>query len=515
MGGGKNLGFFWGSSSFRIVETENNLAARISTIPLDPGPGSIDMGPDDVRITALIQKAIRDERITATQVKLSLPSTDTIIRSFLIPWMRPNEITAAVEFEIKKYIPFNLKDLAYAYHSITFTENKVKKVRIIFVAVRRELLERCTQILKQAELNVVFCEAAPLSLVRALSAKKFLPHDQKIALLQVEPAMGRILFTHEGIVLFIREFQMNARKSDGTSEEAQFIRSRFLNEVQNSMEFYNRQYLNQPVTQVVVLASPSENPYHKWLQEDLNLPIKSVDPAALVGSQPPGDEMGAVNAFGVALASPGHGKAIFDLAGKSVTHTASLLSSIDFREYMNAVKTAVICAVVLGLVFILTQAGLAGLKNEVNGLEARQSQEGFAGQADDFRGFPGSPHASDDMQAKIKKNKAKLASYKSILIKSKMALVFAHIPSLFPEGVWLRTFNVRKSTDSNGYWTVDLNGYAYVKDTKQEIRTVNELVARIKKDQHVGKYFKSVNLTNLQQQVVDGYTVADFTINCT
>jgi Tfp pilus assembly PilM family ATPase len=511
MASGKNFGFFWGDKKFYLVESVGNIPARTVIIPA-PFDDSNNFPSDDTHITAAIQKAIREEHINPGPVKLSLPAGDTIIRSFLIPFMKPNEIASAVEFEVKKYLPFSLKDLAYAYHPLIFTENKIKRIRIIFIAVRREFLDRCLRTLEQAGLPVVFSEPASLSLVRVLLAKKIIPPDQKLAVLQIESKVGRISFVHEGIVIFIREFSMVAPSIDVQQRDPQLIKTRLLNEIHNSLEFYNRQYSKQPIHQMFVISLENQNLYNQWLQEDLGITVKSIDLTAIIGSQDSSDQEGVINAFGVALVNEEKSKVIFNLSRKFIKHSTSPLfstsSSIDISEYMNAVKTALGCAVVLIIAFFLIQIGLSGVKSSVDALQSRQG---------DFADSP-----VEDIQTRIDKNTKNLGDYRNIVFKNKALPIFVYIPSLLPPGAWFKTFDVRfvdslnaaADAGSHKHWEADLSGYMYNSDSNEAIRMVYDFVAKLKNDKRLGKYFTNIILKSLQRQDINGYPTVFFILNC-
>ncbi|MBI4309344.1 MAG: pilus assembly protein PilM [Candidatus Omnitrophica bacterium] len=503
----KDLGFFWGETDFYIVEGPENLP-RVVPVAVSSVGESDGTAVDDVRITALIQKGLREARISSTQVKLSV-SSGVIVRSFLLPWMKAGEVSGAVEFEVKKYLPFSLKDLSYAYHPVPVTQEKIKKLRIVFVAVRRDFLERCTRILEQAGLNVVFSEPAPLSLVRALLAKKIIPADQIIAVLHIESTAARILFTHEGMVPFIREFHLKAPNSNVSPDDPQLIKTRLLNEMHNSLEFYSREYARQRVTQVVVLSPDPGHPYGQWLKDDLDITVTSVDPASIAGGQNCPDPIGVLNALGAALAVEGRSRIVFNLSRKAVPPSAlmSAINAFDIRQYMKAVKTAVVCALALTGIFALGQSGLSRLQKSEQDLTARQGN---------FVDMP-----VDDVQSKIDKNDLKLKGYKNIVLKSDSIQIFAHIPALLPEGVWLVNFNVKSAAPAGrdgpaqARWIVELGGYAYAQDPKQEIRLVHELIGRIKKERRLARFFTNVNLKNIQSQDMDGRTVVSFNQICT
>ena len=64
--------------------------------------------PEGLKLTALIQKALQEHKITTKNINLALPAKDLIFRSFTIPWMQAHEVNNVVEFEAIKYIPIKL-----------------------------------------------------------------------------------------------------------------------------------------------------------------------------------------------------------------------------------------------------------------------------------------------------------------------------------------------------------------------------------------------------------------------
>ena len=504
MPGGKSLGFFEGEKELYLVQTAGSAFIRSTAVPLPVDEEKEPSGPIEIRLTALIQKTIRLERVNINQVKVAVPTKEILVRSFTIPVMRQSEIDAGIEFEIKKHMPFNLEDLIYSYHCLPITQDNVKKILIVFAAIQHSYLLRYIKILEQAGLSVVFSEPAPFSLVRALLAKKILSDQQQAAVLQMEGLLGRILFLYEGTIIFMREFSLNAPVKDDTVVDEVLLRNRLTNEVHNSLEFYNRQY-SQQIQQILVLSSP-QDPYGEWLQTDLSVAIKLIDMKSITGLEA-ADQIGVINAFGVALANEVKTKFIFDFSHKKPRKQPLFRFpqvEFDISDYKKAIQIGVGCAILLIGIFTLTQVGLLGVKKSVDDLSSLQGQ--YASQS------------ADEIKAQIEENETKLKDYKVLPIKSYITEVFVYIPMLLPQGVWLEGLALKsgQAKDKSGQvsWSLDLSGNAYTDDPNQEISLVYELVSRIKKDKNLAKYFKTVTLTRLQRQEINNKTIISFHLIC-
>jgi len=166
----KQFGIYWGQSSFCLAESGKKQLLNASFIPFDT-PLDTDESqdaPEGLKYSTLIQKAMGQKGITSKRVNLSLPSQDLIFRSFTIPWMQPDEIKSVVDFEATKYIPVSLEDLSYSYHPVTYVDNGEKNIRVLFVAIRKDILERYTGILSHTGLQVDHIEPSSVSINRVL-----------------------------------------------------------------------------------------------------------------------------------------------------------------------------------------------------------------------------------------------------------------------------------------------------------------------------------------------------------
>ncbi len=232
------LGIYWGKDSFSMVESEKGQPDKIATMRFDtPVSGDASQKiPEGLRLTALFQQAIREKKIVSKKATLTLSAKDIIYRSFVIPFMQPNEVKNVVDFEATKYIPIKLDDLSYTYHSIPFSDGDQKSLRILFVAARKNILERYTGILQQAGIEVDFIEPASVSLMRVLQKYGHVPKQQATALVEIESDGGKIIITDKEVVQFVREFQSPVEGKGTPAENAKFF-----NDIRVSFNFYQRQ----------------------------------------------------------------------------------------------------------------------------------------------------------------------------------------------------------------------------------------------------------------------------------
>ena len=176
MASSKKIGFFWGEEKITIVEFDRNNPVLVVSSPLGTKSGAASPFSssltEEIQITATLQKVLQDNHIGQANFNVALPLKDIILRSFIIPFVKSDDVQNAIKYEAKKYIPFDIQDLVFVYHAIPFDEDKTKRLQVIFFAVRKEVIARYDRIFKQVNAEVTYCEPYMISLSKALMSRK-------------------------------------------------------------------------------------------------------------------------------------------------------------------------------------------------------------------------------------------------------------------------------------------------------------------------------------------------------
>ena len=161
---------------------------------------------------------LQDNHITGGSFYVSLPMKEIILRSFIIPFVKQDDIQNAIKFEAKKYMPFDIQDMSFVFHTIPFAEGQSKRLQVIFFAARKEVLARYERIFKQVNAEVSYCEPYMVSLAKALLFKKEIKPTDHLAFLILDKNLGRICFIDQGIPQFIREFPISSPSAGGRNK---------------------------------------------------------------------------------------------------------------------------------------------------------------------------------------------------------------------------------------------------------------------------------------------------------
>ena len=515
------LGVFWGSEALYFVngqqQSDNSQKFFKVLLQKESSQKVLDstFSPEGMQILSNLQESLRQNNIASASINLSLPSKDIIFRSFVIPWMMASEIKSVVEFEASKYIPFALKELSYAYHAMPIQGSEIKRIRIIFVAIKKETLEKCTAVLEEASLNVKIVEPAPLSLIRCLLYTQHINPDQVIAVIGNRCDFGKIIIVDQATPLFVREFQINSPGGERPVVAGPPLFHRLTNEIRISLEYFNRQDPVLQVKDLLFLSSDESEDYISTIQNSFNMPVKFVNPSSVLAENKIADvdQINFINAYGASLIHEVDPKVSFDLSLQRLKTTKITAGSLKKKTNVRSVVQTAIISVII----ILGSLSLSRFMNikDTKQITLLKQQLG--------------PHQSASTEKLKKTNQElldKLNGFKSIRINSDVSFFLTTFPEMMPYGTWLENVNIvylpptkpgtkiKNNTKTNlmaeSKLTIDITGLVYAEAPQERFKIINKLVSNIKNDQKYSKMFGDVSLENVKSQKYAGYNVTSF-----
>lgn len=528
MGESKQLGISWGKNSLYVVDMAAGKPGTIFSVPLprDAGGSSIEAGPFSpagMEIISLIQNTFRQHKLSAGTAYVSLPTRDIIFRSFVIPWMQPNEVKGVVDFEASKYVPFALHDLSYSFYPMTVTEGNLRRIRIIFVAIKKAVLESYRQILEQAALRVHIAEPATLSLIRAMAAKELLPREETVALVEIGDEMGNIIVVDHHMPQFVREFQLRIPGATQENPDPRASMTRMINEVRISLNYFNRQEERFKVGKTVILSSTDPAEMIRRLEDDLHMPAAVITTDSILADVPSGD-VNFLKAYGAALYHSVNLPVdlnLLEAKAKTVRlASAPVKTQIHYRPIMIA---ALICLPGMFLSPFLAKTFIARQENRAAALSRELSS---------FKETP-APQMRQENEALSEK----LNYFKDVQPESDIAAVLVTIPALLPEGVWVDQIDIvcpeifppdgKGRKEGGGAAAVkgeaaaaarkpalDIKGYAYAGDPGDQFQLAYDLLANFKADKEFSAFFDSIDFASIQAKFYGKYPATFFHLIC-
>ncbi|MBF0503751.1 MAG: pilus assembly protein PilM [Candidatus Omnitrophica bacterium] len=503
----KKIGFYCGEEKLTIIELEKNTSVQVVSALLGAkgdtnSPFSSGL-TEEIQITALLQKILKDYGIKSSDFCVSLPMKDIILRSFSIPWVNPRELQNVIKFEAKKYVPFEIQDISFVTSTFPFTENQVKRIRVIFFAVRKEVLARYERIFQQQNVKVLFCGPCQVSLVRALLYKKEIKLTDRFVFLYLDKSSSYICFVDRGIPQFVREFQITTSGASGqTNDSIESLNAKILNEVGISFDFYARQFNGERMEQMIVSSFFDLQELLDTMAGEFKVKIKKFSPLVTTVGTDQINHIDAVYALGAGVDVPAHSLSAFNfLAEKSSDSEIKKIFDLVVNEYKDILLTLFVSAIFLVGVFFYFQTELNNMQKKYDGLA---HQQGI---------FLGTP--VDTIQSQTQDYTDKLSNYKSIPVKSDAALILLKAASLLPQGAWLRNVEIKyEGSDLKSiHATIDLEGYVFKDDISEQITAVYGIVSSFKSDKVLSGIFSNVKLGPLTRNKVNDRDVTSFIIN--
>jgi type IV pilus assembly protein PilM len=132
----------------------------------------------DEQIAEMIKRTIQEAKAEARTVCLSVPVYSSFSTLINLPPMSEKEVSAAIPFEAKKYIPVPISEVILDWSIIRKTEGQTSETKeertksegrqILLVAVPKDVVAKYTRIAQLANLRLRAIEAETFSLARCL-----------------------------------------------------------------------------------------------------------------------------------------------------------------------------------------------------------------------------------------------------------------------------------------------------------------------------------------------------------
>lgn len=101
-----------------------------------------------------LRKMLANARISNKSVCIGVSGNSVIVRYVKVPWMTRPELELRLRAEAEPFIPFDINDVNLGFHKIAdLKEDGVKKMEIILVAAKREIINTKMEVVAGAGLN--------------------------------------------------------------------------------------------------------------------------------------------------------------------------------------------------------------------------------------------------------------------------------------------------------------------------------------------------------------------------
>lgn len=198
------LGLDIGSYAVKAVE----LAIEKDAVKL-AGFAVAEIGEKDTdeRIKAAVQEAVSKTGGKTKDAAIALSGPGVIVRYIELPLMTEGELKNAIVFEAEKYIPFKIDDIILD-HQILIPQKPDKKMLVLLVAAKKDLINRRIEFVRELGLNPVLIDVTPLALVNAFFAGGGAQADKIAALISIGHRFTDINIVSGEMLMFTRSINV-------------------------------------------------------------------------------------------------------------------------------------------------------------------------------------------------------------------------------------------------------------------------------------------------------------------
>jgi hypothetical protein len=507
----KAVGLYFGPRNVSIIEADGKRITNIIQFPVLKSETNVldDKAPEDIKIGQMLRDELKKNPFESKSVNVVIPGKDFIIRTFHMMVLPQADMNNAVRFEAKKYIPFKVEDLVADFRVIYDKSNR--KNLVLFVGIKKDILERYNAILTQANLKAESVEYSGFSAIRLLQQANIKERDT-VAVVYADPVEDdevNFVVLEEGFPLFSRDIILSGYAEEGSVKIEKLALAdkveKLKIEVRVSLDYYLRKFPTKNIKKIIFVAPPEYRAELEGFVKERTLASRFVELGSLV-DKPGVFSLGFYKAYAASLTKTVVPKVKVDLLSVTMkartahvkTGHAFNLSELKF-QFKYLVWGGLICAAVYGW----------GIYQQI---PARRDLDTAIGSQPRVAAV--APSASlEEMTAKDQLYMEKLknidAQLKQRLFLTKELDV---IPQVIPEGVWLREC-VFMTQDKNNL-VFNISGWAFLDDSNKELEAINQFQTRLSSNPEFGKLFKDISITSANQGSFENKVVTVFTIVC-
>src|SRR5581483_4322715 len=185
------VGLDIGSDSIKFLQLKNSakgfqwIKGGVIEIPVESRGEDVDPELKEALLVETLKKIFKDNKINSRNVITSVSGDSVIVRHVKLPAMSPEELKGVIQYEAEQYIP-NVDQFALDFPILgETTEDNQKKMEVLLVGAKHELLEKHLKILDEAGMKSIVIDVDSLALSNAYEVNYSKEVDEGVVLLNI------------------------------------------------------------------------------------------------------------------------------------------------------------------------------------------------------------------------------------------------------------------------------------------------------------------------------------------
>jgi len=210
------IGLDIGSAFVRIaqVSKDKNIKTAFEKIP-----PSLSTEERNNFIVQSIKRLIAVNHFKKGPIFLSVPQSECCVRTILIPVMAEHEIPEAVKWASRRHIAYALEETVLSYTIAgEVMERQTKKIKIVFMAILKEVFEKYTLLLKKTGLRLSCLSTGCFALTNVGSSLGLLSEKTEV-IVDIGQSGANITFFKDKQMVFTRNVAVGISHFDEIIQE--------------------------------------------------------------------------------------------------------------------------------------------------------------------------------------------------------------------------------------------------------------------------------------------------------
>jgi type IV pilus assembly protein PilM len=279
------LGVDLGSSSVKVISL-NGRKVSLAAL-MDIPKSSLE---DENALTNTLSNFFKDLNIIGKDVVVQIPGTMSFIRTLTLPLMPKNELKEAVQWEIKRQLPYSSDEAVYDY----IAKETPDGIVATFASAERKNTQRFIDPLINAGLNVTAVDINPLCLMRVFP----LQSPGNIILVDIGAKNMEINIVKSGVLRLsrsvniggetIREYLLSegfmGTEADkimmnGPLDKIRDILDQLIREILRSIDYYKATFKEKDFSEAILTGGGAINYAVKsYFSQVFDFPVKAPNP---------------------------------------------------------------------------------------------------------------------------------------------------------------------------------------------------------------------------------------------
>lgn len=226
---------------------------------------------------------LQERKISCKMAAFSIASTKVIMRELVLPYVNDNKMEAMVPYELTKHLPITIEDYIIKFITLeVFSEEKIKKSRILVIALPRFIAKKYWDLCNELELKPV---GLSLHATGAMSFFKDKPAlynaEEVVALIDLGHSSincsiigkGKLLFNRLLLTEELTESNGQDILQDSFDEKLREGIDKRLEEIKLVFQFYISLQNQNKIDRIILLGGGSKiRNIEKYVEEKLDRP---------------------------------------------------------------------------------------------------------------------------------------------------------------------------------------------------------------------------------------------------